>query len=272
MKKGYQQITAANVALIIIAVAFIIWFGFGEDIKELIEDLGYGGTCKLSMLATHVSGKSEGVLPKIPPSCKTDRKSVYLSDLYEGEKLALKFNPGFSEKEALRWNAQRIVADALVDCFEKGWRGNIDIKGTGFSDAFVTMFKDEPGAAVCLLCSRIRFDDEVQKVIGKYVYMTDFLQNNFYRGETYYDYLTRDVNKLQKSMIDSASTFDISKPLAIVYVAAAEKERWELGTSLLGFTGVFDYSSITRDLGLRTKYGLVFDYQHKMHCGVVFSD
>lgn len=266
-KKGAERkVTGGMIAILIVIVAFIVWFGVSGNLVKLTEKLGFGGTCKISSLVTTVGAKSEGVFPKVAPQCKTSRLKVTGSMLNDLKPLAGKANPRLSDQQQILWGAQHIVADAMADCVKRGWKGRLDFKGAAFD-----LDAEEQA---CFVCAVKYFDESAINMLGTTrLPMEVFLKSNFYEGKTYYDYITEEQPQLQKSLL--RWNVDLSKPVAIAFAFSSVKKAGTLTGDAVGYAGWFDYGKLTTDLEkwvVVSSLGPVTTSRKQPYCAELFGE
>jgi len=277
MKKGTLSLLQT---MIVGAITLLVLLGIGYTMYKILEKSGTKGQCQMAALKYTGQKYLSAGFKAAEARCKADTPTIEVKDLdalksraetaidryiSEGSPAADYFSQ--TEQSRYEWALDKIMADELVNCFGKGWRGWLDLQGTTTGNILLA----ETGAQVCILCSRVKFSPEVRDIFGS---TTEFdlrpwLDANNKEGKTYYALLTQGVDPSYQFLDKS---FDISTSKAVLFVAGTTKEAFAL-TQAKGGVGIFDYDSITSDLGWEEwiqRAGVVTTAKAK--CRVIIGD
>jgi len=278
MKKGTLSLLQT---MIVGAITLLVLLGIGYTMYKILEKSGTKGQCQVAALKYTGQKYLSAGFKAAEARCKADTPTIELKDLdalkaraksaidryvSEGSPAAAHFSQ--TEQSRYEWALDKIMADELVNCFGKGWRGWLDLKGTTTASFMLR----ETGAKLCILCSRVKFSQEVRDIFGS---TTEFdlrpwLDANNKEGKTYYALLTQGVDDLSKTFLDPP--FYISTSQAVLFVAGTSKDPFAL-TQGQGGVGIFDYNSITSDLGFwesTQRLGIVTKADAK--CKIIIGD
>lgn len=255
----------------LIAALLVILTVVVPPVMEYIKGAGGKGGCSFSLLISSIGKKASFGFGDIPPECKMERATITpqtLSPFLETAKKTVEryqTNAGSpimigsnevgtakdhfpnDERGYYRWALQKVVADKMVGCFERAWKGKLDIH-----NSLGTIVSKKNGEYTCLLCSRFIIDPQVQKLTaaspGGFL-MMPWLQSNNYKGKTYADYLKEGVNERWTDSIDY-SGFKLNTPYAVLYIAGAEVDsKGGVTGTATGAVTVLPYEDLTRNIG-----------------------
>ncbi|VVB81063.1 Uncharacterised protein [uncultured archaeon] len=266
-KKGMNpELLVGIIALMaFLVVALVIVY---PPIKDWMFGAGQTGQCQFSILLRTISKQMSFGFGEIPAECQMKRITVTDKEIdsytslaknriasYKAQNNPAQYNFPDTPQSEYNWALEKIVADEMVDCLNKGWRGRLNLEATGLP---TDMFK-ELGAQMCILCTRIKFDQTAQNLFGqKNFTMKPWLDANVKESKTYYNLLTENTDPFYQAFV-TYSQFDIRKPTAIVFIAGVEKKEGEFLTDGVGGVGIFNYETLTTDLGFTEYRGIGLD-------------
>jgi hypothetical protein len=203
-----------GIMLVVFAVVFL---GILPVFQQKLAEAGETSKCEWSILLASVQKiGSAGIAEGIPEGCKAKQVQITMANLEKGQKLAKSrissyvadenskkmYNPQFftdpdSKDQLLEFALDKIIADEMVACWEKVFKGNMPLfdqwwrlydfpwskttedAGQAFSKWYVPGTMHGPPVN-CIICSRITFADDVLKWSGgKHIAsLEEFLKNN----------------------------------------------------------------------------------------------
>ncbi len=224
---------AALMAFLVVTLV-IVW----PVLKDALFGAGEEGQCQFSLLlSTKLKGLTFGAAD-LPAECTMIRKTVTLADLQkyvpaaralrEKERAeAVAENPelfaelGESSPAVYDfldnfWALKKVIAEEMVGCMSKGWKGKLDLQGSaGIASQIKEAVKaglavDGPQNLACLACSRLTFDQNVIQMMENpplgekitSVRMEYWLKSSSYKDETYYAELTDEVDEFYHGLLD----------------------------------------------------------------------
>ena len=254
-----MELLVSIIALtVFLIISLIIVF---PEFKELIFGAGEKGQCQFSILIRTMSKELTFGFGEIPAECKANRMTITADRLDKYQTLAKKRidsyiknnHPAQSEfpqttQGRYKWAIERIMANEMVDCYNKGWRGRLDLEGL-WAYEFLPGLAG-PGEMVCILCTRVKFDKSVRGLFGaqREFEIKPWLDANSREGKTYYTLMTEEQHPLFKGFVRE-SEFNIDKTEAVVYIAGTWKKAGTLSTYGVGGVAIVDYDKLTTDLG-----------------------
>jgi len=253
MKKSQIAVdTLIGLAILAVAVAIVGVLVYPE-VKDLFETESTKGACEWSLVVHSLTKLSDFSL--VPAECRAHRLEISLDDLEKyhftarkrikiykenpekyGPVLQFFDNPDDSN-QLNEWVLNMFVAKEMQDCWEKVFKGRLplfdkwwNLYDWGWSDAKLGEQKDYIDAVIgkfkgppvnCILCSRIRFSDDLTEAFGSRVNIDSldvWLKNNYpiAGGRSYYEILTDGQSEI-KGLFAPAFEYSIDKPLAVLY-------------------------------------------------------
>jgi len=288
MKKGIMISTLVGILALVTTLLVIISIAL-PPIKEALMSQGTKGQCQYATLLSGLTTIATIGFGKIEPHCLADRVTITKEDVEaydflaskavsryqeEGSRASLYFPMG--DYGARKWTVHRIVANKLGDCYDRGWRGQLDYTSTGWA----TEIFDETGAFLCILCSRIKYDRDLVNSFpagDRSWTMSPWLDAENRGGTTYSEFLTSGTKPFYQYFIDNAR-IDLEETQAIVFFTGIHKDQWSLNTYGAGGVGIFDYDQLTTDLGwdsIKRIPGFFDDWwleQENAHCATIVGD
>ena len=225
------EIIAVVAALVVILV--VMW----PVLREAMFGAGEKGQCEFSVALASVAKQGSLGVVEFPVECKMKRQTITLKDLDAYQTLAKKTLDGqhipAGEKEYQTWALSKILADHLVSCYEKG-RGLL-----GKDTDWVKFLKRKSGQLVCLPCARIIVAPEVASSIKQEIPLNKWLSNNKIKGQTYTQYLTRDIDSFYaKNLANDWFTININQALAVTFFAHESNSEVIGGAGIVPYTGL----------------------------------
>ncbi len=194
-RKGALIAVDTLIRLAIMLVVFIVVFvGIYPTISQKLYAAESESKCSWSILLASVQKLgSAGIAEGIPEGCKAKTLTVSMKELEKGQKLAKNKIQEYIDKKDV-YNAQfftstspnmlnefaldKIIADELVSCWEKVFKGNMPLFDQWWRFYKPFWGKDQPGSGPealdlwllgeikrapvnCVICSRITFSDDV---------------------------------------------------------------------------------------------------------------
>lgn len=204
-----------------------------------------------------------------------DRKSANKREIEEFNKdyennQYISFRPTIS-KELMEYELDKVVANEIKDCWEMAWMGQMplfkewwsllkcEIDSEGKFKCGCAAPKEDCSAlgevwdrikvwnydvqrppAFCVLCSRIKFDDEIKKEFTDEIKsLPEWMQKHPVlvdaQKRSYYEYTKDDANK---GLFAPSYKYKVDKPLAVVYarVNVLKPQHW--AENVLEWTGI----------------------------------
>jgi len=148
MKRGQVGVPTFvyAIGILIVLVAFLFMV---PSFKELLFEAGEKGECQWSVLVSALTRTPGLGFENIPVECKAKYIDVSLEDLQDNyaaasqaimkykaettdnnhayDEIYKKFNNPNSEAQLAEWSANKIVADQMVDCWDKVWKGELPL-------------------------------------------------------------------------------------------------------------------------------------------------
>lgn len=258
-------------AVVVLTVILIL---ITPRITQILIETGEQAQCQFSLLLSKTAETVTFGFGEIPVECKTTRKTITTADIERLKTIAKDSTLSYSnanipaseiytnnEDGHYKWAASKIISDELVSCYDRGWQGQLNY---GQSNIFKVLTGERKFDYVCILCTRLTFDPKVTEKLPKFnrsdgypawVQIKNWLENNNYRGQTYYDYLTSDDDLLSlqnKKKSLEASYFDPKKSLAVLFLAdvygrgTVHLANYEDLTIGFGWEQVYDAESPTK--------------------------
>lgn len=232
---------------------------------------GEKGECQWSVLVSALTRTPGLSLENIPISCKANYMNMTLEDVQANYKTAVKaikgykdkgpeyndiykiFNTLNSENQLAEWSTNKIIADEMVSCWDKVWKGQMPMfdewwKIIGYSKSSAdaeTLSKAQglPGKeeemrwyhyaylwnlqwksppTFCIICARIKFGKDLPWALGKNdvdSLATWMMFNQVPRtNANYFEYLlSEDMKKTPALFRSHAIKYDVLKPYAVIY-------------------------------------------------------
>ncbi len=176
-KKGVQTISyfIFVITIAVVSLVVLLYFVLRVDFKEFSVD----ETCQLSVLSRAITPDYGKKAINIPLKCSTRETCVTDSvfgkceeQFADGEAERLRIS---GEPEKAAKIIEKSVADSMLSCWKMMGEGRVDLLGDT-----LPLEKAEP---VCVICSRIAFDEDFKsgmrfKEIIEEVDINDFLEEN----------------------------------------------------------------------------------------------
>lgn len=250
-KKALSPAILTGVIAIVSTLVVILMF-VTPRLVDLISGSGEQAGCQMSMLVSTTAEKATwGFGKEVPVECKTKRRSITQNDLARYTALAsqaiLKY-PFDSEATKIfsdtqegrdKWALAHIIANDMKSCYDRGWRGQLEIgsvpgvKGV-VGGALGTLGEDY----LCILCTRYTFDNYVSTIPNFPI--KPWLQQNVIQDRTFYDYLKKnDDDQFARTNL-ARSYVTPREPLTVMFVADAKGQ---------GAVMIAPYSKITSKIG-----------------------
>jgi hypothetical protein len=235
----------AFAALIIFAIVYPV-------VKEVIETEGEKGTCEWSLVMHSIAKLGDWSL--IPAECRANRIEIDLKYLERYHKEAKKRMEIYAKDQTKyaeiykifkdpkdpnmlnEWALNKIVATEMKNCWDQVLKGQLPLfdqwwklyswgphrEPTDGEVAFETWFnvlKMHQPPVNCIVCSRIKFSDDVRKKFGSKNTIDSldvWMRNNYPKigGKSYYESLTEGRSALHGQRIEK---YDLNTPLAVLY-------------------------------------------------------
>jgi len=141
MKKGIAPgILVSTIAAV--AVLTVILIFLAPKITDILMGAGEQAQCQFSLLLSKTAETvTFGFGKEVPVECKTTRKTITQNDLarYTGlATQAISNYPSSSEAGKIftndqqgkdKWALAKIIANDMKSCYDRGWRGKLNICG-----------------------------------------------------------------------------------------------------------------------------------------------
>jgi len=216
-KKGMTQKTIIEILLAIVS-ALILMLVLGQ-FGDILTDTTPREICKVSAYTRSAYFEKNIAFQKIfgIPSlkCKTEYDC-----LATGSGCS---KPYITTKVKDAEGIKKEIAGNMYNCWDNFGEGKIDPIGGSFN----------LGSNVCLICSRIKFDDKAKSEIKQVNNLVDYLSTNKIPGKniTYSQFLTRS-NK--PNALGAEYKIDLSKEYAVVYTVYAPGYAAKVGAAATG--------------------------------------
>ncbi|RMD58270.1 hypothetical protein D6825_01360, partial [Candidatus Woesearchaeota archaeon] len=261
-------------------------------VRDVLIGSSEKSECRFSVLLSSI-GRQAGL--SIPASCKMKRMNIGLSDLepivplakkriesYKSADYAISTGGSASdhfkprEKDYYKWSLMRLVSDELVDCFDKGWRGELELDPRIWTNVYSRAFEGrKAGHYICILCSRMVFGDDVKSLfsepeIKRGFLLAPFMEVEKVEGKSYMNFLSEGVREDWKYKLQYAG-FTLDEPWAVLFVADPFTKEGKLS----GVVQLAEYDKITTDLGgTEKKYasGIIPGVERRERCAVIIGD
>ncbi len=281
------------IGILIVLVAFLFMV---PSFRTLLFEAGEKGECQWNVLVSALTRTPGLGFENIPVECKAKYMDVSLKDLQENyaqaslaikkynaeqknpayNEIRKKFNNPNSEAQLAEWSANKIVADEMVDCWDKVWKGELPLfdswhklidydrtvilgltpqqradaqaKGIPLDSAKMKWYQyaqlwnlrfQEP-PTFCVLCSRIKFAEDVRTALPhlKIDSLTEWMIVNAasMSKESYYQYTLSDFLK----NIPQSYEYDVAEPVSIIYSRINKHQIGVVSQGLLKFIGLLD--------------------------------
>jgi hypothetical protein len=282
------MISLLATAVIFLVILYPQWRGVTEGSAESSAE------CSFELLLRNIIKQASFGFADAPVNCPV-KKVIVTSELVEKQKkLAQQVTKSYSENDVdiflktgypddeygqTKWILSKIVADELISCYNKGWKGEIDLRPPDQRDWFQyiitagplgqqTTGLGGPENVICLLCARITYPSQY---FGLDIDSRDFkswLENNLAEKQSYYDYLTQQKNDMKdlpsNTILDAIDRSKIT-PKEGTAVLLITNDRGN------AFVHATDYSKIgigkTLDI-----YPPIRGYNKAMRCALVLGD
>lgn len=251
MKRGISPAILTGIIAIVSTLVVILIF-VTPKIVELITGSGQQAGCQLSLLISTTAEKATwGFAKDVPVECKTERKTITQNDLakyasfaskatslYPSDSVAAKEFPNTQEGKD-KWALANIVANDMKKCYDRGWKGQINLGSVPGIKGVIGGAMDTLGTDyLCILCTRYTFDSKVSAIQSFPI--QPWLEQNVVQERTFYDYLMNGSDDVFAKTNLARSYVKTNEPLAVLFVADSKGQGGVLATS---------YSSLTKKFG-----------------------
>lgn len=248
MKKGLTPGILVGV-IAVVATLVILLITVMPQLIEILYSSGEQSQCQFNLLLSKVAETTTlGFGKEMPVECKTTRKTITQNDLARYTALASQAIEKYSPNSLIvadyqndqqgrdKWALANIIANDMKSCYDRGWRGKLEIGNLPTIKQLSTFEKNTD--YLCILCTRYLFDDYTSNLPEFSI--RPWLENNVMQSKTFYDYLTNDnSNTFAKANI-ARSEITPKKPMVLMYVADSAGQ----GAVLMA-----PYDQITTNLG-----------------------
>jgi hypothetical protein len=223
------------VAIILVIAAAIILLGLTGMIVNIIKGSGSEAACTASAQlssATRVAG-----IETVSLNCPMELKEITMDDLSaetsKAEKelnriksdgqIKVKYFEGTGSKILREFALDKKVAEEMRACWQKLGEGNLNLFNAWYNPLkkgehpWYDLIQIKTPPITCVICSRIKFDKEIQDTYPDVTSIDEWLKINTVpqRGITYYDYLLDDVH--DEILFTPQWNFSTKQPLAVVF-------------------------------------------------------
>jgi hypothetical protein len=275
-KRAVFQTTFVNLAMVAI-IALILLLMVFPAFEDLFAAEKEKGACEWSLVMHSLTKLADWSL--IPPECRAHRFEVSLSDLRKEfkqakkrinvynkdrvkyKKILTRFKDANDEAQLYEWALNKVIAVELKDCWEKVFKGRLPLfdrwwllyswgdekpPGAGEEKRAFDLWKIKVGKTHrppvnCIICSRIRFADDVKGYFGsREIDSLDmWLKYNYpeFGSVSYYESLAEGRSHLQGARV--YFTYHVDIPLAVMYekIYIKHAARTNLGKAWAFVTG-----------------------------------
>jgi len=289
MKKAQTESTLGTV-IIVLMIITVLAVVFIPKIVKYFKDKGESGVCEWSIALNAFKKSFLLGAEKIPPNCKAKVLQINQTVLESKKKKAQK-DLGFFRKDArykdtiryfnstsnhinYEYSLDGIIADELVDCWSKVWRGKVSVFDEWWNiiecctkfDENKNCIETEPctsnlivGGAIplyaayeyvvgdvvikeppvfCIICSRIIFNDDLQNLglPSKITSLNEWMYLNRMKAtsDNYYEYLS-EGQTIAGRLTKQKYDFSPNADYAIVYRRINVHKLKQAGEWALGF-------------------------------------
>lgn len=266
---GVETFVRSAAILIALVALLLVVPHFTKQLFAASEE----GECQWSVLVSALTRTPGLSMENIPISCKAKYMNVTLEDMqvnYGTASKAIKFynskgpeydaiykifNTPNSENQLAEWSVNKIIADEMVSCWDKVWKGQMPMfdewwKIIGYSQASADQetlskaraeglpstekemswyqyaylwnlqWKSPP--TFCIVCARIKFGKDIMPALGKEHVdsLTPWMMFNAVprTSITYFEYLLSEDQKNTPALFRTHEIkYDTLKPYAVVY-------------------------------------------------------
>lgn len=272
-KKCQISVDTLILLAVLVMAALVMLLIVYPQVKESLEKQSEKGACEWSLVMHSIAKLGDWSL--IPAECRAHRIEITMNDLKRYEKEAKKridlyhknldkygdvadvFKNPDKDIYWMEWSLNKIVATEMKDCWEKVFKGKLPL-----FDKWWTLYSwgphkspdSGPVAAKlwligkihqapvnCIICSRIRFSDDVKQEFiknnrGSIDSLNVWMKYNYPMtgGRSYYEILTEGQSELN-GIFAPNYVFSVYSPLAVLY----EKIYYYHGADV-SITGIWD--------------------------------
>lgn len=248
MKRGLTPGILVGVIAVVAALTVTLVMVVPK-LTEVLFTSGEQSQCQFNLLISKAAETATfGFGKEMPVECKTTRKTITQNDLARYTALASqaigKYPPNSliavdyqnDQQGRDKWALANIIANDMKSCYDRGWRGKLEIGNLPTIRRLSTFEKKTD--YLCILCTRYLFDDYTSNLPEFSI--RSWLENNVVQSKTFYDYLTNDnSNTFAKANI-ARSEITPKKPMVLMYVADSAGQ---------GAVSLAPYDQITTNLG-----------------------
>lgn len=225
------EILSVTAALLVLLM--LVW----PALREVLFDTGTKGECQFSLTVSSLSSLAGTEIG----SCPTEKVKIGNAEINRylplAERQVNEYHKNPSQEIAQQyplnptgykqWAMDKIVADQLVDCWEKV------VFGKFLPKKWTNVLKED---VICVICSTINFQKDLPFEITTAVqdknwinkinepgnpslkpgFLMPWLKNNYYQGQTYFDYIMRPMKPFP---FDDNPSYDTEKRQAVVFWA-----------------------------------------------------
>lgn len=234
--EGVSTFVKATAALITLVVFLFIVPTVGQKLMAAESK----GSCEWSVLVSALTRTPGFGFENIPAACKAKYRNVTLADIQANYPAASTAIEGYSKKgpayadisrmfstpsaeQLAEWSMNKIVADEMVDCWDKVWHGGLPLfdewwKLIGKRDLEDGLVGFEHPPTFCVVCARLKFAEDAKIAFAVKPSITSLAEwmrtNPVPRTNTpYYLYVLPDWLK----SFSPNYPYTVGEPLAIVY-------------------------------------------------------
>ncbi|MEM4263950.1 MAG: hypothetical protein QW666_03605 [Candidatus Woesearchaeota archaeon] len=269
-KKGDEPVSHTAVWAIAAVIALVVLLFIVPELGKKLYAAGSKGECEWNVLVSALTRTPGLGFENIPVECKAKYRNVTMADLQANYPSAEKmmdiykkknypianiFNNPSDKLQLAEWSMDKIVADEMVECWDKVWHGEMPLFDVWYrlidykKDVIDTLsddqlkeveankipiqiekmsmldylkvwnirFKEPP--IFCIVCARLKFDDDVKKQFATkptITSLTHWLMSNPVPG-TSENYYLYILPDWLKNKIAQQYSYNVNEPIAIVY-------------------------------------------------------
>jgi hypothetical protein len=251
MKRGLTPGILVGVIAVVAALTVTLIMVVPK-LTDVLFTSGEQSQCQFNLLLSKTAETATfGFGKEMPVDCKTTRKTITQNDLARYTALASqaieKYPPNSAAAKEFpltqegkdKWALANIIANDMKSCYDRGWRGQLDlgsvpgVKGA-VGGALGTLGEDY----LCILCTRYTFDQYTSTIPSFPI--KPWLEQNVVQDRTFYDYLKKDDNDQFAKTSIARSYITPKEPLTVMFVA---------DTNGQGAVLITPYSKLTSKLG-----------------------
>jgi hypothetical protein len=284
-----ELVASQLVTLVVISVSLIVLLIVYAGFNSVLKAETLQRECQWNLMQNAFTKNPITGGEAIPPDCEMLRVNLSKKQLEKkistSKKEIIDFDTKYYEnkytsfnidknQDMLEYELDRIIANEIKSCWEVAWMGQMPIFKewwdlfTCYGDERVCKCKtkdcgnigkaidisNSAAPAFCLICSRIKFDDEIQTEFESKIISTlpEWMKNHEVitdaKSRSYYEYVMDDDNI---GIFAPEYKYQVNEPLAVVYGRVNVLRPQQAIEGIGNFVGILDETSKAQNfLGL----------------------